>query len=243
MFSPAKPQKGQNVVFDASASFDPDNGLSTALTRWLWDFGDGIVVSSQSPIQTHSFGSQGSLFTGNFSVLLRVYDSDNNFTGMVTHLIGIIPPPWHEVIVASVGVSPTLAEAGAKLNVTVIVQNSLKSTFDETYNLTITWGPPTHQLKNYTNQVISHQFGKNSQTFKAILDTTGLSSGTYEVDALAIDPLDNVTTNDHGKALFTIQLPQTSPLPYIIGGAVAVVAGLVVVRFVLKRRRRPPADE
>ena len=243
MFSPAKPQKGQNVVFDASASFDPDNGLSTALTRWLWDFGDGIVVSSQSPIQTHSFGSQGSLFTGNFSVLLRVYDSDNNFTGMVTHLIGIIPPPWHEVIVASVGVSPTLAEAGAKLNVTVIVQNSLKSTFDETYNLTITWGPPTHQLKNYTDQVISHQFGKNSQTFTAILDTTGLSSGTYEVDALAIDPLDNVTTNDHGKALFTIQLPQTSPLPYIIGAAVAVVAALVVVRFVLKRRRRPAEDE
>jgi len=242
-FSPAKPQKGQNMVFDASASFDPDNGLSTALTRWLWDFGDGIVVSSQSPIQTHSFGSQGSLFTGNFSVLLRVYDSDNNFTGMVTHLIGIIPPPWHEVIVASVGVSPTLAEAGAKLNVTVIVQNSLKSTFDETYNLTITWGPPTHQLKNYTDQVISHQFGKNSQTFTAILDTTGLSSGTYEVDALAIDPLDNVTTNDHGKALFTIQLPQTSPLPYIIGAAVAVVAALVVVRFVLKRRRRPAEDE
>src|SRR4029077_15489509 len=125
-FSPAKPQKGQNMIFDASASFDPDSRLSTAITRWLWDFGDGIVVSSQSSIQTHSFGSQGSLYTGNFSVLLRVFDSDNNFTGAVAHLVGIIPPPWHEVIVSSVGVSPTLAEAGAKLNVTVIVQNSLK---------------------------------------------------------------------------------------------------------------------
>jgi hypothetical protein len=242
-YSPLKPQKGQNMVFNASASFDPDNPLSTAITRWLWDFGDGIVVNSQSSIQTHSFGSQGSLYTGNFSVLLRVFDSDNNFTGSVTHLVGIIPPPWHEVIVSSVIVSPTLAEAGAKLNVTVIVQNSLKSTFDETYNLSITWGPPTRLLKNYTDQVISHQFGKNSQSFTATLDTTGLSPGTYEVDALAIDPLDNVTTNDSGKAVFTIQLGQTSPLPYIIGGAVAVVAALVVVRFVLKRRRRPPVDE
>ena len=236
-FSPAKPQKGQSIRFDASASFDADNPGSSL--HYVWDFGDGVSVPTNLPIQHHSYGAGGTLYTGNFSVLLKVFDPDNNFTGMAVNLVNIIPPPFHDVAVSSVSVIPTIAQPGNKISVTVTVTNTIKSTFDETYNLSITWGPPTRSLKNYTDQGISHQFGKNTKSYTDTLDTTGLSSGIFEVDAFAADPLDNDTSNNAAKAVFTIQLSQTSPLPYIIGGAVAVVAALIVVRFVLKRRRAP----
>ena len=237
-FSPANPQRGQTVSFDASNSFDPDNQNLAAISRYVWDFGDDVVVPTQYPKINHSYGIEATAYTGNFSILLRVIDADNNFTGMASKLLTITPPPFHDVAVSSVTVTPASVQAGVKLNVSVVVQITPKGTFDEKFNLSITWGPPSHPLINYTNQVLSHVFGHNSVLFKTNLDTTGFSPGTYEVDALAIDPLDNDTSNNSAKSTFTIQPTQTSPLPYIIGGGVAVVAAIAVVWYILQRRRR-----
>jgi hypothetical protein len=96
-FIPSLPLAGDTISFNATNSFDPDNATSR-ITRYFWDFGNGVGRQSASPIQPYSFRppSGGAPIYGNFSVLLIVLDSDNNFTGMVAHLVDIqrvVPPP------------------------------------------------------------------------------------------------------------------------------------------------------
>lgn len=48
-FSPARPEPGKPVIFDASSSFDPDG----TVVRYEWDFGDGNRSSKKNP--THIY--------------------------------------------------------------------------------------------------------------------------------------------------------------------------------------------
>jgi len=69
--SPASPDPGVEVAFDASSSTDTDGSI----TSYLWDFGDGTTATGKTV--KHSFGS------GTYSVKLTVTDSDgdeNEFT-------------------------------------------------------------------------------------------------------------------------------------------------------------------
>ena len=93
-FSPMDPQKGQNVVFDASSSFDPDNSTGKGIRDYIWDFGDGFSVSVGSvPFVSHLYRVLDLPVSGNFSARLTVIDTDNHFEGMITHLVSILLPP------------------------------------------------------------------------------------------------------------------------------------------------------
>lgn len=54
---------GQPVTFDASGSFDPDNGDGTPSNNqnltYTWDFGDGTVESTANALTTHAYASDG----------------------------------------------------------------------------------------------------------------------------------------------------------------------------------------
>jgi hypothetical protein len=166
-----------------------------------------------------------------------VLDSDNNFTGMVTQLVGVGRPPLHELGV-SIGLDRYAVRPGDNITVTVTVTNS--GTFNERYNLSITYAPPTITLRNYVNQTISPLYQLNIQILTNKLHTKGLSIGSYEVDAALIAYFPNngtITFSESTKKAFVILVQQDSPLPYIVEGALGVVAALIVIRFVLKRRR------
>jgi PKD repeat protein len=63
-FSPITPKVGEDIVFDASASKDPDGQI----VEYLWDFGDGSPAES-GPTVIHAYGSPGQ-----YTVKLTVTD-------------------------------------------------------------------------------------------------------------------------------------------------------------------------
>ena len=64
-FSPSDPRVGEEIVFDASKSYDPDGKI----VGYRWDFGDGKTGSGEK--STHIYFSPGSYF-----VTLTVIDDD-----------------------------------------------------------------------------------------------------------------------------------------------------------------------
>ena len=66
---------GQEIEFDASASYDPDDGLGMGITSYEWDFGEGATPQTVSG-PTASTASCTYSSPGNKSVTLTVWDND-----------------------------------------------------------------------------------------------------------------------------------------------------------------------
>jgi PKD repeat protein len=234
-WSPTKLAAGQSVTFDASASFDPDkpSGSGNGLNKYRWDFGDGSIGYT-GPTFSHAFPHEG-----NYTVLLTVFDADAGYAGMKSKLLSVSQTPSHNLEIHSValnGISQPTLKPGETLHIAVTILDS--GTFDESFNLTISYGPPTKLiLPPFTNQTI-HPGNSHQLTFNATLSTSGLGTGTYEVDVALIDhpfnsrPLDSIV-----KALFTIAEPSNVPYLPIIGGIFALIA-IPVSLVVLRRRLR-----
>ena len=60
--------KGVPVTFNASSSYDPDGNV----TLYIWDFGDGNVTETTSPVVVHVYNK-----IGRRTVELKVVDNDN----------------------------------------------------------------------------------------------------------------------------------------------------------------------
>ncbi len=80
-FQPSAPSVGQQILFDATSSFDPDGTIAS----YDWDFGDGSAGSLA--ILNHSFASEG-----NFTVVLAVTDN-LGARSTVQKNVEIFPPP------------------------------------------------------------------------------------------------------------------------------------------------------
>lgn len=83
-----------SVTFDASRSFDHDGFI----VLYSWDFGDGVVIDTTSPLITHTYAKPGE-----YRITLRVRDSAGNvssFSSVVTVLSSV----------PAVFLSPTLLE-------------------------------------------------------------------------------------------------------------------------------------
>lgn len=85
-YSPATPEIGQAVSFDASSSYDPDGGALS----YQWDFGDGAGGSGSKVTHTYSK-------TGSYAVALTVTD-DEGSTGKKTVTINIASKELQQAI-------------------------------------------------------------------------------------------------------------------------------------------------
>ncbi len=85
--TPARPQPGEPVRFDASPSTDPDGRI----VRYRWDFGDGTQESVTEPLIEHVYAQEGV-----YTVTLTVTD-DGGAVGRTskTVIVGDVqgPPP------------------------------------------------------------------------------------------------------------------------------------------------------
>ena len=73
---PKEPPVGASVKFDASATTDDGQ-----ITKWMWEFGDGVKDSTSGKVATHKYAAPGT-----FDVVLWVTD-DANHTVSVTHQV------------------------------------------------------------------------------------------------------------------------------------------------------------
>jgi hypothetical protein len=67
-FSITTPKTGEEIIFNAASSTDPDGGI----VLYDWNFGDGQLASTTQAATTHSYS-----LAGNFNVSLTVFDNLN----------------------------------------------------------------------------------------------------------------------------------------------------------------------
>jgi hypothetical protein len=76
---------GQEVTFDASASYDPAGSSGKKnIVKYFWDFRDGIPLTTTSGIQKHTFTTMPS--GGWTQVFVSVQDGDGFFNGTFVNL-------------------------------------------------------------------------------------------------------------------------------------------------------------
>jgi PKD repeat protein len=228
-FSPGSPAQGLPVRFDATGSYDPGG----TITDYFWDFGDGTSASAAAATN-HTFATAGGVgYIGNFSVRLTVGDR-NSLKGMKTALVDVSQKPFHDIEIQSIIPSATSVKPGDKVSFSVVVKNG--GTFTETYNLTVTYGPPTTLLKTYLNQSLGSIFGQNTHAFTFTWDTTGLNPQAYTVIAKLTDPLAQNTLNLSSSIVISVNVDSSSPLLLIALGAIAAAVIIVAAGLFLRRR-------
>ncbi len=248
-YSPSSPKQAQVITFNATGSYDPDaaaNAVNNGISQYVWDFGDGFATQTSAAIYPYKYLGQGvssGSFTGNFSVLLTVVDRDDNFQGMQGQRLYIKPNPFHDLIAQSIAPSPSQVFPGDKVNVNVVVFNN--GTFPESYNLSVTYGPPTTVFGSQSRLNITIGDVK-SVSFP--LDTSGLAPGFYTITAnIAVLPsasnpmgIENLPRNNVATSVLEIRdRSQSSSSPLlIIAGVAATVVALGVLGVFLRRRRR-----
>ncbi|MDD4903803.1 MAG: PKD domain-containing protein, partial [Candidatus Bipolaricaulis sp.] len=100
-FSPASVAAGQTVVFDATASSDPDG----AIASYAWTFGDGATATGSSP--SHAYADAGS-----FTVTLTVRD-DGGLSRSTSRTLAVTDDPaWVVPLPTAVVVDPRSLAAG-----------------------------------------------------------------------------------------------------------------------------------
>ena len=80
-YSPVNPVVNETITFNASPSYDPDGYIA----KYEWDFGDGNITNTTTPIITHSYQ-----LAGNYNVTLTVTDN-TGATNATIKLIHVSP--------------------------------------------------------------------------------------------------------------------------------------------------------
>ena len=101
-FSPASPQPGQWIQFDATASYDPDG----TVTDYRWDFNADGVNDATGPVVYYRF-----MAAGVYPVRLQVID-DDGVTGQVVQPVTVTAPVANQPPVAQFTISPAVPLVG-----------------------------------------------------------------------------------------------------------------------------------
>lgn len=229
--SPTIPIVGQNVTFNASASYDPDG----TITQYLWDFGDGKKVSETDPVSTHAFTTAGI-----YTVTLIVMDNDAQID-TASELLAV-KQIIRDVAVVSVTPSPTEVTMGQNVTVIVVVKNdgNVSETFNVAayYNNTVMGTQPVSNLAPGTTQ--SRSFTWN---------TAGVAEGEYTIKAVASAVSGETDTSDNtGTAPTKVKVtaPPRFPIELVIAAvvvAIIIIGASAYIYFTKKKTPKPPKPE
>lgn len=198
------PILGGRQIFDASASFDPDNstGANRGIVLYSWDFGDGYGETTLYPVISHRFAQAlgGLIFNGNFSVRLTVTDANDGLEGMVTEPL-VIPRISLPTVDFSVFTFPTFTFLPGASSSTIVQVFSIGD-FQGPVSLTAHISPaisngPVVGLKQ---NILKVPGGNVASTFLSINTTVTTTPGKYGVIVTAT----NGTLTHSGLTLLNI---------------------------------------
>lgn len=176
-FTPLLPKIGEDIMFDASASFDPDGEI----VSYKWDFDDGHV--GEGIIVTHSYSKPGTYY-----ILLEVQDNDG-LKDLESQLITVSPEISGKIndVDARIGIGKLFKSPLTDATVNLYNSN------DELLKFTIVEdgyfgfdGEGLNDKENYRLEVIKSEINSELSPFKfeMLVETAGitLNSGLIEID-------------------------------------------------------------
>ncbi|MBN1454683.1 MAG: right-handed parallel beta-helix repeat-containing protein [Methanomicrobia archaeon] len=83
-YVPLNPVVNQTIIFDCSASYDPDG----CLVEYQLDFGDGSILKESFPILMHKYS-----LPGNYTVILKVTDDEGNSNSTFSRVVQVVSEP------------------------------------------------------------------------------------------------------------------------------------------------------
>jgi PKD repeat protein len=156
--SPTSPQAYDPITFNASGSYDP-NGY---VVGYIWDFGDGNVTTTTTPITTHYYA-----IIGNYSIVLVVSDN-SGYTDSATRILTVTPHPPH----ADFSYSPDFPKIGENVSF-----NASQSYDIDGSIISYNWNFGDGNLTIATNPTITHAYASygNYTAILTVIDQDGLS--------------------------------------------------------------------
>jgi hypothetical protein len=181
-YSPIPAVANVSVTFDASSSYDPDNGT---IVDYNWDFGDGNVTSVSDPVINHTY-TEIKNFTVTLTVIACMHDDKPPENWSITKQVNVIV---HDVAVISV--SPWVNRTGWILPINVTVRN--KGGAFETVNVTLYYCNATGSYPIKTAVDILGLKTENTanlapyseKTLTIIWNVTCVALGNYNIKAVA----------------------------------------------------------
>lgn len=182
--TPQYPLVNQPILFNASASYDPDG----TILSYAWNFGDGNTTIVSEPTIYHAYS-----IADIYKVTLTVTDNDG-LTASAEMMVAVYTTvPTHDVAVMEVKPSAIRVVMGTTIyvNVTVENQGTATETFDvEVYfNQTLMGKQTVNNLAPLTNQTLTFPW-----------NTSGLTHGYYIIEARATPVVDETDTSDNVKS-------------------------------------------
>jgi len=162
-YTPTAPIFGQTIIFNASASYDPDGGN---IISYKWDFDDGTVFSIDEPVTYHNYTAFGT-----YNVTLTVTDNE-----------GEKDTTWQSITVREYPVAVfTYSPASPIVGQTVTFDASLSTPEGGTI-VSYTWNFGDGNI-TVAGAIITHTytaFGTRTVTL-TITDSEGLSDTSWTV--------------------------------------------------------------
>jgi PKD repeat protein len=170
-FWPSAPNLGDAVIFDASASQDPDG----TIVSYTWDFGDGNITMVDVAVITHIFST-----TGNYNVNLTVTDN-LGLKGSVVDAVTVYAPRE-----AHFSFSPSTPNVGD-----VVTFNASLSKDPGGTIVNYTWNFDDGNITTVNVAVIAHVFSLNGSynVNLTITDNDGLKSWYNNTVNVGIPPV------------------------------------------------------
>jgi PKD repeat protein len=171
-FSPASPQAGQAITFDATSS-------AGGPTQYAWDFGDGTTAAG--PVVSHSYANAGT-----FTVRLTISRSGSTSTAQRgVSVASNLPPPPDATFQTSAtcsspfGIEQCQAETGAAVSFTATASGALTYTWDFADGTAATGRTVSHtwtQAGSY-GVILTVSNGQTSATSRKVFQVTAPTTG------------------------------------------------------------------
>jgi hypothetical protein len=245
--SGSQPALGTHLSLDPKIQYVDLHTNSIWDNGYVWDFGDGTQIVPGN-VTVHQFiASAAVLATGTFPVKLVVYDLDDSLPMRLLQQVKVSIAIIHDVVIG-LQLDKQTINAGDPLGLTVTLAN--RGTKPEVVDVNATY--TFNGVKT-----VGQEFGVNMtlsaiRQFTYTMQTSSLVPGTYTVLAQVGFRNPNSTTIQY----FTPTFPQHSvarqpfivqgqgsgtqvlSLPLIAGSAVAAIAIVSLLVFVVRRRRK-----